>query len=172
MSHSVKVTLIADQEIELLNRTVNVHDIESIRLNSRGQIIDAFLTLRYEDEETHPWKGWLSKAPEPTLRWSPLLHLPILIPKLMIHKGCNFYPQPPVKRIQFDGAENWITLLDDETWKRLGMKPDIWYSINSDGYTVSVYEVDSGKYIGSTVVTWGDKILEDGICESCHEEDG
>lgn len=40
MSHSVKVTLIADQEIKLLGDVVNIHDISSIVLNSNGYIIE------------------------------------------------------------------------------------------------------------------------------------
>ena len=39
MSHSVKVTLIADQEICLGGDIVNIHDIGSIILNSNGKII-------------------------------------------------------------------------------------------------------------------------------------
>lgn len=39
MSHSVFVTIIADQEIRLLGDVVNIHDLHSISLNSRGEII-------------------------------------------------------------------------------------------------------------------------------------
>jgi hypothetical protein len=40
MSHSVKVTIIADQEIELLGKVVNIHDILSISLDEHGKIIE------------------------------------------------------------------------------------------------------------------------------------
>jgi len=40
MSHSVKVILIADQEIELLGEEVNIHDLKTIYLDSRGKIIE------------------------------------------------------------------------------------------------------------------------------------
>lgn len=38
MSHSTKINLIADQEIELLGIKVNVHMIESIAVDSNGNI--------------------------------------------------------------------------------------------------------------------------------------
>ena len=40
MSHSVKITLIADQEIELLGQTVNIHDLRTLTLNEHGGILD------------------------------------------------------------------------------------------------------------------------------------
>ena len=39
MSHSVKVTLIADQEIELIGETINIHDLEVILLDAKGDIV-------------------------------------------------------------------------------------------------------------------------------------
>lgn len=45
MSHSVKVTLIADQCIELLGNDINIHDLEHIVLDSNGQIIDFRLSM-------------------------------------------------------------------------------------------------------------------------------
>ena len=39
MSHSVKITLIADQEIRLLGDLVNIHDLEYISLGSHGGIV-------------------------------------------------------------------------------------------------------------------------------------
>lgn len=38
MSHSTKINLISDQEIELLGIKVNVHMIESIAVDSNGNI--------------------------------------------------------------------------------------------------------------------------------------
>lgn len=38
MSHSVTVRLIADQEIEVNGKTINIHDIRTIYVNSQGQI--------------------------------------------------------------------------------------------------------------------------------------
>ncbi len=40
MSHSVKVIMIADQEIEVDGEEVNIHDIYSIVVDSRGKIIE------------------------------------------------------------------------------------------------------------------------------------
>ena len=39
MSHSVQITLIADQLIEILGKKVNVHDIECIMVNDIGIIM-------------------------------------------------------------------------------------------------------------------------------------
>ena len=38
MSHSVKVTIIADQEIEINGKIVNIHDIKTLVLDSFGKI--------------------------------------------------------------------------------------------------------------------------------------
>lgn len=57
MSHSVGVTLIADQEIEIQGRRVNVENIKSILVDSEGKIIDAYL----EPEPGEKYEGWLSK---------------------------------------------------------------------------------------------------------------
>lgn len=40
MSHSVEITLIADQVIEIMGEPVNVHDLKSIGLNDQGEIIE------------------------------------------------------------------------------------------------------------------------------------
>jgi len=57
MSHSVEVTLIADQEIEIQGRRVNVHNIKTILVNPEGKIIDAYL----EPEPGEKYEGWLSE---------------------------------------------------------------------------------------------------------------
>ena len=41
--HSVGVTLIADQEIEIGRKLVNVHDLYSIMVNARGVIVNAYV---------------------------------------------------------------------------------------------------------------------------------
>ena len=38
VSHSVKVTIIADQEIEINGKIVNIHDIKTLVLDSFGKI--------------------------------------------------------------------------------------------------------------------------------------
>lgn len=38
MSHTVKVYLIADQEIKILGQVVNIHDIIAIELDSNGMV--------------------------------------------------------------------------------------------------------------------------------------
>ena len=38
MSHMVTVKLVADQIIEVEGKEVNVHDIETVYVNSKGQI--------------------------------------------------------------------------------------------------------------------------------------
>ena len=53
MSHSVKVTLIADQEIKVRGRDVNVHDIKSIIVDGEGRIVD----IAYNDD-----RGWMSEV--------------------------------------------------------------------------------------------------------------
>jgi len=40
MSHNVKVTIFADQEIKLLGTTVNVHDLDYLVVSSFGEITD------------------------------------------------------------------------------------------------------------------------------------
>lgn len=57
MSHSVEVTLIADQEIEIQGRRVNIHNIKSIIVDSEGKITDAYL----EPEPGEKYEGWLSE---------------------------------------------------------------------------------------------------------------
>ena len=39
MSHSVKVIIIADQELQILGDVVNIHNLSSIELDSYGRII-------------------------------------------------------------------------------------------------------------------------------------
>lgn len=53
MSHSVKVTLIADQVITLQGYEVNVHDIQSVVLNGTGCIIGFAL---WDDKELRVFK--------------------------------------------------------------------------------------------------------------------
>ena len=43
MSHTVKVAMIADQEMKILGVTVNIHDIDSIVVDDKGKIVDAFI---------------------------------------------------------------------------------------------------------------------------------
>lgn len=38
--HTTKLTVIADQEIEINGETVNIHDLRSITLDSDGRIVD------------------------------------------------------------------------------------------------------------------------------------
>ena len=52
MSHSVKVTLVADQEIRLLGDVINIHDLKTIVLDSYGNIIEyQKSTLPYKDAQ-------------------------------------------------------------------------------------------------------------------------
>ncbi len=46
MSHSVSVTMIADQEIEIGGKVVNIHDIKHIIVDAQGRIIDAFIPCK------------------------------------------------------------------------------------------------------------------------------
>ena len=39
MSHSVQITLIADQYIQLLGKEINVHDLKTITLDGHGIIV-------------------------------------------------------------------------------------------------------------------------------------
>lgn len=48
MSHSVKVTLIADQVIDILGKRVNVHDLITITLDDDGKIVDATVRVNKE----------------------------------------------------------------------------------------------------------------------------
>ncbi len=54
MSHTVDIKMIADQEIEIGEVVVNVHNIETIRVNGDGVIVDAYIKTEI------PVKGWLS----------------------------------------------------------------------------------------------------------------
>jgi len=56
MSHKVGVTLIADQEIDICGRRVNIHDIMSIIVDADGKITDAYLASANEEK----YEGWLS----------------------------------------------------------------------------------------------------------------
>jgi len=52
MSHTVPVFLIADQEIEILGNKVNIHMIKSIKLNSKGRIVEITCTTeKFKEEE-------------------------------------------------------------------------------------------------------------------------
>jgi len=42
MSHKTTVNLIADQEIEIAGVPVNIHDIKTIIVDGKGQIIDFY----------------------------------------------------------------------------------------------------------------------------------
>ena len=57
MSHSVSITMTADQEIDIQGRKVNIHDIRSIVVNGDGVITDAYLA----PELTEVYIGWLSQ---------------------------------------------------------------------------------------------------------------
>ncbi len=46
MSHTVEVKMIADQEIEIAGKKVNIHDIQTIVVDGRGKIINAFATIK------------------------------------------------------------------------------------------------------------------------------
>ena len=53
MSHSITVRMIANQEFEIEEIKVNIHDIETIIVNPEGVVVDAYL-------KTHTVKeGWL-----------------------------------------------------------------------------------------------------------------
>jgi hypothetical protein len=45
MSHSVSVTLIADQEVYILGKRVNIHDLCTITLDDYGKIVDASIRV-------------------------------------------------------------------------------------------------------------------------------
>lgn len=57
MSHTVAIKMIADQEIEIREKKINIHDIEAIIVNADGIIVDVFL----EPEHGEIYKGWLSE---------------------------------------------------------------------------------------------------------------
>lgn len=48
MSHTVTVKMIADQEIYINHQIVNIHDIESIVVDSRGVIMRVFFKERVQ----------------------------------------------------------------------------------------------------------------------------
>ena len=56
MSHSTKITLIADQEITLFGDVVNVHDLESIVLGSHGEIVSYSKHTKPKDETAWEYK--------------------------------------------------------------------------------------------------------------------
>ena len=43
MSHTTKISMIADQEIRINGQNINIHDIKTIIVDSNGQIIDVML---------------------------------------------------------------------------------------------------------------------------------
>ena len=43
MSHHVTVGMVADQEIEIQGKVVNIHDIKTIEVDAYGKIIDAYI---------------------------------------------------------------------------------------------------------------------------------
>ena len=49
--HSVKLTVIADQEIEINGQAVNIHDLRSITLDGCGRIVD--YSVKRDDETLH-----------------------------------------------------------------------------------------------------------------------
>ncbi len=53
MSHTVQVRMIADQEIQIDGRKVNIYDITCIKVTDNGVIADAHVKEGYT--------GWLSK---------------------------------------------------------------------------------------------------------------
>ena len=56
MSHLIDVRMVADQEIEICGRKVNIHNIHSIQVNSVGVIMDAYI-----EPEGETYTGWLSQ---------------------------------------------------------------------------------------------------------------
>ena len=58
MSHSVSVTLVADQEIEIQGKVVNIHDIANIVVNGKGVITDAYLV----PADNKLSIGWINKG--------------------------------------------------------------------------------------------------------------
>ena len=42
MSHTVPVNLIADQEIKLLGKTVNIYNLKTIVLNENGKVVEFY----------------------------------------------------------------------------------------------------------------------------------
>ena len=61
MSHSVKVTLIADQEILLFGFPMNIHNIESLTLDGGGVIIECCYNI---GEPLNSIKKFLKKKEE------------------------------------------------------------------------------------------------------------
>ena len=50
MSHTTQVYMIADQEIQIGNESINIHNIGTIIVGGRGQIIEVW----YHRDEEHP----------------------------------------------------------------------------------------------------------------------
>lgn len=48
MSHSAKITLIADQEIKILGEIINIHDINTLVLDENGKIKQVYYTKKKE----------------------------------------------------------------------------------------------------------------------------
>ena len=77
MSHTVQVNLIADQEIELLGKTINIYALRSIHLDSEGKVIKR-ITKDYipvaitENDKKEKLKFLFGEGPVPegiTLKW-------------------------------------------------------------------------------------------------------
>lgn len=60
MSHTVGIYLVADQEINILGRRINIHDLQTINLDSEGRITDAYLNPTTPPGHKR-FIGWLSK---------------------------------------------------------------------------------------------------------------
>ena len=43
MSHRVTINMIADQEISIMGKNINIHDIDTIIVNDDGQIVETWL---------------------------------------------------------------------------------------------------------------------------------
>lgn len=56
MSHSVTVTLIADQEIELINEIVNIHDLKVIHLDAKANVVGYTLFPDNKTDKADNWK--------------------------------------------------------------------------------------------------------------------
>ena len=53
MSHSITVTLIADQEIKLIGKTINIHNLKTIYLDPYGEIVGFYLYPTKKEDEVN-----------------------------------------------------------------------------------------------------------------------